>query len=214
MGNQRRDEWPNLDDRSNTTNEPGTTGATGGDGDRSNLTGEMQELGQRLAATARALWQSEQRQELQQEVTDGLRLLRDQLTGAIDTVRSNPKVQTFTDQVGQKVESGRSSDTFEEIRTGLSGGLRTLNEQLQRFTERLERQDADSGTSSQTGTVPTGEVARSTGATMPEASGVVASDSAPPSDIVTGGPMAEATPSTPKPGLPTNPEGPASDPQR
>ena len=83
MGNQRRDEWPNLDDKPSGTSEGGATGSGG----KSDVTGELQELGQRLAATARALWQSEQRQELQQEVTDGLRLLRDQLSGAVDTVR-------------------------------------------------------------------------------------------------------------------------------
>ncbi|MFN8517488.1 MAG: hypothetical protein U0841_33955 [Chloroflexia bacterium] len=44
-----------------------------------------------MAATACTLWQSEQRQELQKDVTDGLRLLRDQLSGVVDTVRTNPK---------------------------------------------------------------------------------------------------------------------------
>ena len=211
MSNPRRDEWPNLDDKPSGAAAGGATGSGG----KSDVTGELQELGQRLAATARALWQSEQRQELQQEVTDGLRLLRDQLSGAVDTVRTNPKVQTLKDQVGQKVESGRASDTFEEVRNGLAGGLRALNEQLQRFTERLERQDAPTADSaSPTSVVPPADFAPSSGATTPEASGVVASASAPPSDVVVGGPLAGPESGTPKPGLPGAPEGPAAESQR
>lgn len=204
MSDQRKDEWPNLDDQPSNTSEGGTTDS----GNKSDVANELQELGQRLAATARTLWQSEQRQELQKDVTDGLRLLRDQLSGVVDTVRTNPKVQTLKDQVGQKVDAGRGSDAFEEVRAGLSNGLRALNEQLQRFTERMERQDA----AAEAPPVPPTETASSSGATMPEASGVVASDSAPPADIVTGGPLAEAA--TPKTDLPTAPEGPAADPQR
>jgi hypothetical protein len=207
MGDQRKDEWPNLDDQSNKANEGGTNDS----GNKSDVANELQELGQRLAATARTLWQSEQRQDLQKDVSDGLRMLRDQLSGAIDTVRANPKVQTLKDQVGEKVEAGRNSDAFEEVRAGLSTGLRTLNEQLQRFTERMERQDAAAAGAPP---VPPTETAPSSGATMPEASGVVASDSAPPADIVTGGPLAEAAPATPKTDLPSAPEGPAADPQR
>ncbi len=206
MSDQRKDEWPNLHDQPKNTGEGGTTDS----GNKSDVANEFQELGQRLAATARTLWQSEQRQELQKDVTDGLRLLRDQLSGVVDTVRTNPKVQTLKDQVGQKVDAGRSSDAFEEVRTGLSTGLRALNEQLQRFTERMERQDAAAAAPP----VPPTESAATSGATMPEASGIVASDSAPPADIVTGGPLAEAAPATPKTSLPTAPEGPAAEQQR
>lgn len=219
MGNQRRDDWPNLDDQANETTGSGAAGSGG----KTDVAAEFQELGQRLAATAKALWQSEQRQELQQEVTDGLRLLRDQLSGAVDTVKSNPKVQTLKDQVGQKVESGRTSDTFEDVRAGLTGGLRALNEQLQRFTERLERQDDSVAESA----MPPSDFAPSSGATTPEASGVVAndgappvvtgivaSDSAPPDDVVVGGPLAEPGKGPLKPDLPDAPEGPAAEPQR
>jgi hypothetical protein len=211
MSDQRRDEWPNLDDKPRGTAEGGATGSGG----KSDVTGELQELGQRLAATARALWQSEQRQELQQEVTDGLRLLRDQLSGAVDTVRANPKVQTLKDQVGQKVESGRTADTFEDVRAGLAGGLRALNDQLQRFTERLERQDdAAADTASRASAVPPSDFAPSSGATTPEASGVLASDSTPPNDVVVGGPLAGPESAAPKPDLPGAPEGPAAEPRR
>lgn len=180
---KRDGEWPNLDDQSKAIDAPA---ASPGDGGKSDVAGELQELGQRLAATARALWQSEQRQELQQEVTDGLRMLRDQLTGAVDTVRSNPKVQTLKDQVGQKVETGRTSDAFEDVRTGLTSGLRTLNEQLQRFTERLEQRPAPAATDT----------------------AAAASEPSVKDEVAIGDLVAEAEPGVPKRDLPTAPEGP------
>jgi hypothetical protein len=196
MGEQRKDEWPNLNDEPKVTDTDG--GATG---DRkTEVANELQELGQRLAATARALWQSEQRQELQQEVTDGLRLLRDQLSGAVDTVRSNPKVQSLKDQVEHKVEAGRTSDTFEDVRAGLTGGLRTLNEQLQRFTERLEQRDKPAEDTVQPA---------ATAATEP----VVSAEQSAKAEVALGELIAEAEPGVPKRDLPNAPEGPAESPR-
>ena len=199
MGEQRKDEWPNLNDEPKVSGADGADGAATGDR-KTEVANELQELGQRLAATARALWQSEQRQELQQEVTDGLRLLRDQLSGAVDTVRSNPKVQTLKEQVGQKVETGRTSDTFEDVRAGLTGGLRTLNEQLQRFTERLEQRDKPAED-----TVPSA----ATGATAPATS----TDPSVKAEVALGDLVAEAEPGVPKRDLPNAPEGPAESPR-
>src|SRR6478735_8188235 len=69
------DEWPNLDKPGNA--DAGDQAGGTGDAHKGEITEELQELGQQLAATARAAWQSEQRQELQREITDGVRLLRE-----------------------------------------------------------------------------------------------------------------------------------------
>src|SRR5690349_11893843 len=97
----KRDEWPNLE-----ADPDGGTGAKasgGGEGDKAtsgeDLTRQFQELGQRLVATARAAWQSEQRQELQQEITEGLRTVRDQLNDAVGNVRSSQRAQDMTETV-------------------------------------------------------------------------------------------------------------------
>ncbi|MFN8513002.1 MAG: hypothetical protein U0841_10525 [Chloroflexia bacterium] len=204
MSDQRKDEWPNLDDQPSNTNEGGTTDS----GNKSDVANELQELGQRLAATARTLWQSEQRQELQKDVTDGLRLLRDQLSGVVDTVRTNPKVQTLKDQVGQKVDAGRSSDAFEEVRTGLSNGLRALNEQLQRFTERMERRTPPPMPRRSRRPNPPPPPAQP--CRKPAASWLPTPRRPPTSSPVARSPK---PPATPRP-IPTAPEGPAADSQR
>jgi len=145
----KRDEWPNLDHDPNAKAKSGGAGAdTGTDAaDREDLLRQFQELGQRLATTARAAWQSEQRQDLQQEIKDGLRSVRDQLNDAVDGARSSARTQEMTDNVKEQVnrasESVRSGDFLGEVRGGLALGLRELNEQLRRFTERLEGRDGD-----------------------------------------------------------------------
>lgn len=161
------EEWPNL-------NKPGAADAedkgTGAGGARKGeITQELQELGQRLAATARAAWQSEQRQELQREITDGLRLLRDQIGEAVEGAKTNPRTQNVVgsvkEQVTKAADSARIPDLFDDIRASLGTGLRELNDQLRRFTERLERHDeAAAATDSPTDTAATRAAAGSAGA--------------------------------------------------
>lgn len=189
MDTQRKDEWPNLDEQKVTDAENAAEGGAKGD-----VAKELQELGQRLVATARAVWQSEQRQEFQQEVSDGLRLMRDQLSGAVDTVRTNPKVQSLKGQVEEKVEAGRTSDVFDEVRAGLSGGLKALNEQLQRFTERMEQREKPAEDT----------VAPATAA--PAAS----EEPAAKKEVTLSELLGDTEPTAPKRDLPSAPEGPSA----
>src|SRR4051794_2264913 len=93
----KHDEWPNLEADPNAEGKTEGTKDTGTGTNREDLTKQFQELGQRLVATTRAAWQSEQRQELQREITDGLRTVREQLGDAIGSVRSSSRVQVATD---------------------------------------------------------------------------------------------------------------------
>lgn len=134
------------------------------------ISAELQELGRQLASTARAAWRSEKRQEVQQEVVDGLRSLRDQVTEALDTVRADPRPRTVSrtvrDQVDKMAETVKSDrraqsvtqavkeqadkvagtvrglDPVDELRGGLASGLRELNEQLRRLADRLAERPA------------------------------------------------------------------------
>jgi hypothetical protein len=151
------------------------------------VTAELQELGRRLSATTRALWASEQRQELQQEMSDGLRLLRDQLTEAVDALRSHPRTQSVKDQVNRATSSTRVNDLVDDVRGGLAGSLHELNQQLGRFTERVERQTAKTTPAEPVSTEP------ATPATSSE-----------PVDI----PVQTET-TAPRSDLPETPEGPA-----
>lgn len=147
MSDKKHGEWPNLEADPAKRPEPKATPDPTGDkaGDREDLTAQFQELGQRLVSTARSAWQSEQRQGLQQEITDGLRTVRDQLNEAVDNVRTSARAQGVTDTVKEQVtkasETARSNELVDELRSGFASGLRELNEQLRRLSERLERRD-------------------------------------------------------------------------
>ena len=186
----RQDEWPDLGKAGEGHEEPGTAG-----GRKADITRELQELGQQLVATARAAWQSEQRQELQREISDGLRLLRDQLGDAAESVRANPRAQNLAgsvkEQVNKASDSSRINEVFDDVRSGLSTGLRELNEQLRRFTERLERQeDATESTRAAATAAGAAEAAQQT------------------DELLALDAPAPAAETTDRPGLPGKPEGP------
>lgn len=143
---QRRNEWPNLEANTEGGTAPGAGGGTpSGSGNAGAITRELQELGRQLAGTARAAWQSEQRQEIQQEMSEGIRSIRDQLTDTVESLRTNPRAQTMTqsmkEQVGKAAETTRVTEVVDDVRTGLVSGLRELNDQLRRVAERLEHRD-------------------------------------------------------------------------
>ena len=143
---QRREEWPNLEANTGSGTAPGAGGGTpSGSGKAGDITRELQELGRQLASTARAAWQSEQRQEIQQEMTEGIRSIRDQLADTVESLRTNPRAQTMTqsmkEQVGKAAETTRVTEIVDDVRGGLVSGLRELNDQLRRVAERLEHRD-------------------------------------------------------------------------
>lgn len=210
MSEKKHNEWPNLEADPTKRTEPNVGGGASDDkaSERADLTAQFQELGQRLASTARAAWQSEQRQELQQEITDGLRTVRDQLNDAVDTARTSARTQGVTDTVKEQVhkvtETARSNDLLDEMRNGLTAGLRELNEQLRRLTDRLERRDdapATAATSATSASAPA-DVTPTPAATA-EVDQLLTSGGATPA------PSVEIAPER-KGDLPTQPEGPGA----
>lgn len=209
MSDKKHNEWPNLEADPTKGATPNANGGTADEkvGDREELTAQFRELGQRLVSTARAAWESEQRQELQQEITDGLRAVRDQLNDAVDNVRTTARAQGTTETVKEQVkkvaETARSNDLLDEMRNGLANGLRELNEQLRRLSERLERRDetpATGGPSATTASAPVNVTPAPSTAT--EVDQLLAAGGATPA------PTAEIAPER-KGDLPTQPEGPS-----
>lgn len=231
MDEKKGTEWPNLEadpakkaaqaaaDKADTSS--GHTDPAEKKTDE--LTSEFRELGNRLVSTAKTAWQSEQRQEVQQEITDGLRTLRDQLNEAFDSARSTVKNQNVTGSVKEQVhkvsESAKSGDFLDEIRTGLATGLRELNGQLQRLSDYLEKQSGSKeqataeSTMHDVGTAVKAEVHEHTAtASKPEAATSSITGTAPESTTAhSGATMPDTYQGTePKSALPKQPEGPAA----
>ena len=99
------------------------------------IAAEFAELGKKLRATIETAWASQERQNVQKEVQDGLVKMRDELDKAAKSLRDS--------EPGQKVESGvkRVRDDFEtgkvgdDMRVGIVSGLRGLGAALDKLAD-------------------------------------------------------------------------------
>lgn len=235
MEDKERDSSMRQDPTRGSGEMPGPAGSAPGGGDKGDKTSqrdandiarEFTELGRQLAATARAAWQSERRQALQQDVTEGLQSLRDQLSETIDSVRQDTRAQNVTQSVKERVakvaEVSRTNDIVDDVRGGLAAGLRELNDQLRRIAERLERSgttatETEPATATSTDTEASGMVTAVPAVTAmeeavkvatPETAGKFTGSSAPTTSGLSAETGTERTGGSGH-GLPSAPEGPA-----
>lgn len=99
------------------------------------LAAEFADLGKKFREAFSTAWESEERQKLQNEITDGLERLSKELNQAAQNVRESDvgkKVGESVKQVRQDVESGKVAD---EIRKGMISTLRGLGAALDKMAE-------------------------------------------------------------------------------
>jgi vancomycin resistance protein YoaR len=99
------------------------------------LAAEFAELGKKIRDAVSAAWESEERQKLQSDLTDGLDRLSKELSQATQNVRESDvgqKVEKSVKQVRQDVESGKVTD---DIRKGMISALRGLGAALDKMAE-------------------------------------------------------------------------------
>lgn len=93
---------------------------------------ELNELGQRLGAALKSLWESPERQELEQEVREGLRTLGQQVDQVIDAAKERLAAEKVPQQAQEIAETVEKSPVVQEVREALLSGLRFLNQELAR----------------------------------------------------------------------------------
>ncbi len=101
----------------------------------SDLSSEFERLGRNLKEAARTAWESEESKKLQAELKRGLSALEAGLTSAaheVKTGEAGQKIKAEVEDLGQRVRSGQVE---QELRKDLLSALRTINGQLQKFTE-------------------------------------------------------------------------------
>jgi hypothetical protein len=99
------------------------------------IAAEFAELAKKLRATVELAWGSQERQNIQREVEDGLVKLRDELDRAITNLReteSGQKVETEVKRVRDDIESGKIGD---DMRKGVVVGLRGISTALDKVAE-------------------------------------------------------------------------------
>ena len=99
------------------------------------LAAEFAELGKKIRDAVTTAWESEERQKLQSDLTDGIDRLSKEISQAAQNVRESDvgqKVEDGVKQVRQDVETGKVTD---EIRKGMISALRGLGAALDKMAE-------------------------------------------------------------------------------
>ena len=95
-----------------------------------NISDEFQKLGRQFAETLQSAWNSEERQQVEGEVREGLRSFADEVDKIISDVKGSPKTAKVVDEAANAKNRVGSSDVGQKAMMGIAGGLRWLGTEL------------------------------------------------------------------------------------
>lgn len=104
---------------------------------------ELNRLAESFGQAVRAAWNSEQRHQLETDLNRGLRSLVDNVESILKQFNESEQGQELKEQAGKVVEKVRTSQVTAELKEGLTKGLQTVAQELQEFTQDLEKKRAD-----------------------------------------------------------------------
>jgi uncharacterized protein YukE len=128
-------------------NDAGSTSAQN-EADRKaadDLSAEVTHLAETFARAVRAAWQSDQRKQLESDLSRGLRRLVDNVEEALVKFNRSEQGQDLREQAERVVEKVRSSKVTEDLRDGLTKGLGSVAAELQEFADRMEERSSTQG---------------------------------------------------------------------
>lgn len=129
-----------MDDQ---TQQPDNTTSASETGNRSELVGELRELGRQLESAARA-FVAGPGQTIRRELGEGLQELGQQMQRAVSAVQERPQTAELEQKARSAAQRVQSSPVVQEIEETVVSGLQRLNQQLRQLVERIEKQgDAD-----------------------------------------------------------------------
>ncbi len=101
---------------------------------------QFQTLGESLAKAFRTAWENEQNQQRLHEMRNGLESIVHNVDQAIQETAASPEGQQIRSEANRAAESLRSAteQTAQEVRPHLVSALRQVNEELQKFINRME----------------------------------------------------------------------------
>jgi hypothetical protein len=102
---------------------------------------QFQALGESLAQAMRAAWENEETQRRVHEMRTGLEAMARDVGKAVEDTANSPKGQKIRQEAEHTAESLRTAteQTVQEVRPQLIGALQTLNEELQKLINRIEK---------------------------------------------------------------------------
>jgi exonuclease VII large subunit len=131
-----------MTEEQSTQQQEGDQGTAPGES-RPDVMAEFQALGQQLLATGRAIVEGPGKT-FQREVSNALRELGSQLQQTVKTVQQRPETSEFQEKARKAAQQIQEAPILREIEETLVGGLQHIKQQLQRLSERVESQQAES----------------------------------------------------------------------
>ncbi len=97
------------------------------------LLGQFRELGQQLEKAIRRAWESDEGQEVREQIGKGIKELNERLGKVAEEARKSQTVQDIQKQVKSAVEVARTDETVENLHKEISQALQSLNDQLNKL---------------------------------------------------------------------------------
>jgi hypothetical protein len=117
---------------------------------KENLSEEFRQLGENLVGLLRAVWDSPERQDLQQEIESGISELGNTVKKEVDSFSESPTGQRLKEDVQAANQKIRSGETQDKIRNELLQALKTVNTELQEASNRWSEERESAGQPSET----------------------------------------------------------------
>jgi hypothetical protein len=98
----------------------------------SELTSELNRLGENLANLLRAAWESEERRSVEREITTGLEQMNKKLADAADQIRHDAALNQARRSAKEAWETAHGPQVLNELRMGVLDTLKAINADLAR----------------------------------------------------------------------------------
>lgn len=109
---------------------------------------QFQQLGESLAQAVRTAWNDEENRRKVQEMQNGLESMVNEVGQAIRDTAQSPEGQRAKETAQRTVQTiaDAGEQTVQEVRPHLINALQQLNEELQKFVNRMESNQNTTGT--------------------------------------------------------------------
>ena len=98
---------------------------------------EFQSMAQNLRAVIQSAWESEERKQVQQDLTEGLDELNRQMSDLLTSLRESEAGQKVLQGIDQVGESVRSGEIAEKTQESLAAALRKVNQELSKAADKM-----------------------------------------------------------------------------
>lgn len=97
----------------------------------------LRDLGRQFAETVRTAWNSQERQNIEAEVREGVKTFADEINKAIHEVREGPAGQKAREEAQEVKKSIESGDLGRKTKAGIVQGLQWLSEELNKLANQF-----------------------------------------------------------------------------